>query len=100
MSRVFHPVAFGFGPIIVEIEKLQSMYFKKQICQVLIATKGHLISKCLFCVFNFFQKMNKNTSHSSKNEFINLFFGRIHGLKIYFRNYLTFNISDLLAFLR
>ena len=38
MSRVFHPVAFGFGPIIVEIEKLHSMYFKKQICQVLIAT--------------------------------------------------------------
>ena len=31
--------------------------------------KGQIISKCLFGVFNFFQKMNKNTSHSSKNEF-------------------------------
>ena len=38
MSRVFHPVAFGFGPIIVEIEKIHSVYFKKQICQILITT--------------------------------------------------------------
>ena len=33
-------------------------------------TKGQLISKCLFVDFNFFQKPNKNRSHSSKNEFI------------------------------
>ena len=48
--------------------------------------KGHIISKCLFGVFNFFQKTNENTSHSSKNEFIRSFFGRIHGLTICFRN--------------
>ena len=46
--------------------------------------KGQLISKCLFGVFNFFQKVNENTSHSSKNEFICLFFGRIHVLTICF----------------
>ncbi len=38
--------------------------------------KGQLISKCLFCVFNFCQKRNENTSHISKNEFIRSFFGR------------------------
>ena len=53
--------------------------------------KGQLISKCLFGVFKFFQKTNKNSSHSSKNEFIHLFFGRIHDLLICFRNQLTFN---------
>ena len=31
--------------------------------------KGQLILKCLLGVFNFFRKTNKNTSHSSKNEF-------------------------------
>ena len=35
--------------------------------------KGQLISKCLLVDFNFFQKLNKNTSHSSKNEFIRSF---------------------------
>ena len=29
--------------------------------------KGQIISKCLFGVFNSFQKMNKTTSHTSKN---------------------------------
>ena len=47
-----------------------------------ISYKGQMISKRLFGVFNFFQKTNKNTSHSSKNEFIRLFFGRIHGLTV------------------
>ena len=41
--------------------------------------KGQLISKWLFGVFNFFQKTNKNMSHSSKNEFVHSFFGRIRG---------------------
>ena len=50
------------------------------------AAKGQLISKCLFGVFNFFQKTNKNMLHSNKNEFICSFFGRIHGLTICFRN--------------
>ena len=40
------------------------------------------------------KKMNENTSHSSKNEFIRSFFGRIHGLTICFWNYLTFNRSN------
>ena len=39
--------------------------------------KGQIISKCLFGVFNFFQKTNENTSHISKNELIRSFFGRI-----------------------
>ena len=45
--------------------------------------KGQIISKCLFGVFNFLQKTNKNMSHSSKNEFIHSFFGRIHGLQFW-----------------
>ena len=36
-------------------------------------TKGQIISDGFFGVFNFF-KMNKNTSHSSRNEFICSFF--------------------------
>ena len=36
-------------------------------------SKGQLISKCLLAVFNFFQKTNKNMSHSSKNKFIRSF---------------------------
>ena len=55
--------------------------------------KGQEISKCLFGVFNFFHKFNKNMSPSSKNEIICLFFGRIHGLTICFWNYLTFIIN-------
>ena len=49
-------------------------------------TKGQIISKCLFGVFNFFQKTNENTSHTSKNEFICSIFGRINSLTICFRN--------------
>ena len=63
-----------------------------------IPTKGQMILKCLFGVFNFFQKTNKNTSHSSKNEFICLFFGRIHGLPICFRNYLTFSLAAVYVY--
>ena len=43
-----------------------------------------------FCVFNFFQKTNENTSHSSENEFICSIIGRIHGLTICFQNQLIF----------
>ena len=35
-----------------------------------LPAKGQVISKGFFGVFNFFQKTNENTSHSSKNEFI------------------------------
>ena len=44
--------------------------------------KGQRISKCLFGIFSFFQKTYENTSHSSKNEFICSFFGRIHDFNI------------------
>ena len=55
---------------------------------------GQVIS-IFFCVLNFFQKPNKNTSRSRKNEFIRLFFGRIHGLTICFQNWLTFITSKI-----
>ena len=35
-----------------------------------MATKGQLISKCLFGVFTFFQKTNENKSTSSKVKFV------------------------------
>ena len=44
------------------------IYFKK-IGQI----KGQLISKCLFGVFTFFQKRNKNKSTNSKVEFVRSF---------------------------
>ena len=44
-------------------------------------TKGQLILKCLFCVFNFLQKTNKKKSHSSKIEFVHSIFGGNVGLK-------------------
>ena len=43
--------------------------------------KGQLISKCLFAVFNFLQKTNKNMSHCSKIEFVCSFFGGNVSLK-------------------
>ena len=43
-----------------------------------------------FLSLYFFQKTNENTSHTSRNEFILSFLGRIHGLTICFRNSLTF----------
>ena len=39
-----------------------------------ISTKGQLISKCLFGVLTFFQKMNENMSTSSKVELFCSFF--------------------------
>ena len=52
---------------------------------------GQLILTCLFGVFTFFQKTNKNKSTSSKVEFVCSFFGRNVGLKKSFRICLTFN---------
>ena len=52
--------------------------------------KGQLISKCLFGVLVFFQKMNKSKSTSSKIEFVHSFFERNVGLKESFRICLTF----------
>ena len=58
--------------------------------EIVTAYKTYKLAKCLFGVFNFFQKPNENTSHSNKNEFIRSFFGRIQGYQKSFRNYLTF----------
>ena len=59
----------------------------------LLLTKGQLISKCLFGVFNFFQNERKQVNlrfHSSKVEFVHSFFGRNIGLKKLFWLCLTF----------
>ena len=49
-------------------------------------SKGQIIWNLFFSCRGFSQKTNENTSHTSKNEFIRSFFGRIHGLTICFRN--------------
>ena len=36
--------------------------WSKILFQLILISKGHLFSKCLFGVFNFFHKMNKNKS--------------------------------------
>ena len=53
--------------------------------------KGQIISKGLFGVLEFSQKMNERIRRSSKNEFFRSFFGRIRGYQESFRNYLTFS---------
>ena len=58
-------------------------------------SKGQLISKGLFGVFNFLKKTNKNKSHCSKIEFLRSFFGGNVGLKKSFRFCLTFNNPQL-----
>ena len=60
-------------------------------------SKGQVILNVFFGVFYFFQKMYKNTSQSSKNEFIRSFFGKIHGLTICIRNQLTFKAKEILV---
>ena len=58
--------------------------------------KGQIISKGLFGVLEFSQKMNKRICHRSKNEFVRSFFGRIRGYQKSFRNYLTFTKVQLI----
>ena len=53
--------------------------------------KGHLISKCLFGVFTFFQKTIEHKSTSSKIKFVCSFFERNVGLKKSFQICLTFS---------
>ena len=43
---------------LVVVDNIPNLFFKKDI----YALKGKLISKCLFGVFNFFQKTNENKS--------------------------------------
>ena len=57
-------------------------------------TKGQIISKGLFGVLEFSQKTNEQIRHSSKNEFVCSFFGRIRGCQKSFRNYLTFKSNE------
>ena len=57
----------------------------------LFDSKGQIISKGLFGILEFSQKTNERICHSSKNECVRLFFGRIRGYQKFFRNYLTFN---------
>ena len=66
---------------------------KAELGGISTASKDQLISKSFFGVFNFFQKTNKNKSHSSKVEFIRSFFGRNISLKKLFRLCQTFKIS-------
>jgi hypothetical protein len=51
----------------------------------ILKVKGQIISKCLFGVFNFFQKTNENTSHSSKNKFICSFFEELTAWQFAFK---------------
>ena len=59
-----------------------------------LGTKGQLISKCLFSVFNFFQKMNENKSTLGiivvKSNLFVRFLEEIDDSKKPFRNELTF----------
>ena len=67
-------------------------HFETFCCTMAMAiTKGQIILKCLFGVFNFLQKTNENKSHSSKIEFVCSFFGGNVGLKKSFRLFLTFS---------
>ena len=50
--------------------------------------KGQIISKGLYGVLEFSQKLNDRIS---KNEFVRSFFGRIRGYQKSFQNYLTFS---------
>ena len=46
--------------------------------------KGQIITKRFFLAEDSPKKANENTSHTSKNEFLHSFFGRILGLTIFF----------------
>ena len=48
-----------------------------------------------FWCLKFLPKTNENKSHSSKNEFVRSFFGRIQDTIICFRDYLTFNCMSI-----
>ena len=52
---------------------------------------GQIISKGLFVILEFSQKMNERIRRSIKNEFVRSFFGRIRGYQKSFWNYLTFS---------
>ena len=43
-------------------------YLPSSLCFSTLVRKGQIISKYLFGVFNFFQKTNENSLHTSRNE--------------------------------
>ena len=55
----------------IDTKKLNSKKLVETFC------KGQIISKGLFGVLEFSQKMNERIRRSSKNEFVRSFFGRI-----------------------
>ena len=61
-----------FSSLLKSVTNIQSSKIMKKFKWLHVNhVKGQLILKCLFCVFNFFQKMNKNTLHSSiMNSFV------------------------------
>ena len=63
---------------------LFNLVFLHMIWTNFLVLKGQIISKRFFHGRGFFKKTNENTSHTSKNEFICSFFGRILGLTICF----------------
>ena len=84
VAKVFPPVD-SFASYLMNWQMMQVWLLMVE------PTKGHLISKCLFGVFNFLQKMNKNKFHSSRIEFVCLIFGGNVCLKKSFRFCLTFH---------
>ena len=61
-------------------------------------SRGHLISKCLFGVFTFFQKMNENKPTSSKVEFVRLFYWKRRCLQKNQRTNSTLLLVKLFSF--
>ena len=59
--------------------------------------KGQIISKGLFGVLEFSQKMNEQLCRTSKNVVVCSVFGRIRGYQKSFRNYLTFRALQTLC---
>ena len=84
--KIFGPAQNIFGPVKGQGISMKS-FSKVGSDKILGCTgKSQIISKCFFSSRGFFQKMNKNTSHTGKNEFIRSFFGRVLGLTICFWN--------------
>ena len=87
MANLIVPNQCQIG-LILQIPTYFTVLFYKIPSRFLLQSdiKGQIISKANCQAQGFFKKMNENTSHTSKNEFIRSFFGRILGLTICFRN--------------
>ena len=74
---VIHNTNTYFYSACTLVFNLQSFTKKKYFQNIFHKTKGQVISKCLFCFFNFFQKTDKNgrilkVSKSQSNFFLKL----------------------------